>query len=45
MTVAEAFDKIRKVGVDKETIYTCYVLTEDRKLLGTLTVKELLLSK
>lgn len=45
MTVSEAFDKIRKVGVDKETIYTCYVLTEDRKLLGTLTVKELLLSK
>lgn len=45
MTVADAFDKIRKVGIDKETIYTCYCLSEDRKLLGTLTVKELLLSK
>lgn len=45
MTVADAFDKIRKVGIDKETIYTCYCLSEDRKLLGTLTVKELLLAK
>jgi len=45
MTVKQAFDKIRKVSIDKETIYTCYVLSEDRKLLGTLTVKELLLSK
>lgn len=44
MTVKDAFDKIRKVSIDKETIYTCYVLSEDRKLLGTLTVKELLLS-
>ena len=44
MTVQQAFDKIRKVSIDKETIYICYVLSEDRKLLGTLTVKELLLS-
>ena len=45
MTVEEAFNKIRRVGIDKETIYTCYCLSEDRKLLGILTVKELLLSK
>lgn len=43
MTVREAFRRIRQVGVDKETIYTCYV-TENRKLLGTITVKDLLLS-
>lgn len=40
MTVSEAFDKIRKVGVNKETIYTCYV-TENRKLIGVVTVKHL----
>ncbi len=44
MTVAEAFAKIRRVGVDKETVYTCYV-TENRKLIGIITVKDLLLAK
>ena len=44
MTVAQAFDHIRKTGVDKETIYTCYVMGKDRKLLGIVTVKDLLLS-
>lgn len=42
MTVAEAFEKIRKVGVDKETIYTCYVVTLKRKLLGAVSVKDML---
>ena len=42
MTVAEAIARIRTTGVDKETIYTCYV-TEERKLLGTVSVKDLLL--
>ena len=42
-TVAEAFDKIRSEGVDKETVYTCYV-TENRKLVGIVTVKSMLLS-
>lgn len=41
MTVKEAFEKIRRVGVDKETIYRCYVLSTTRKLLGVLDVKEL----
>ena len=40
MTVSEAFEKIRKVGVNKETIYTCYV-TENRRLIGVVTVKDL----
>lgn len=42
MTVAEAITRIRRTGVDKETIYTCYV-TDERKLLGTVSVKDLLL--
>ena len=42
MTVAEAFQRIRRTGVDKETIYTCYV-TDERRLLGTVSVKTLLL--
>ena len=43
MTVTQAIDRIRKTGVDKETIYTCYV-TEGRKLVGTVSVKDLLLA-
>ena len=42
MTVGEAILRIRRTGVDKETIYTCYV-TQDRRLLGMVTVKDLLL--
>ena len=44
MTVDEAILRIRRQGVDKETIYTCYV-TKDRKLLGLVTVKDLLLAE
>ncbi len=43
MTVEEAILRIRRQGVDKETIYTCYVTGKDRKLLGVVTVKDLLL--
>jgi len=43
MTVEEAILRIRRQGVDKETIYTCYV-TKDRTLLGIVTVKDLLLA-
>lgn len=42
-TVEDAFKRIRRTGVDKETIYTCYVTDESRHLIGVLTVKELLL--
>ena len=41
MTVGEAIAKIRRVGVDKETVYTCYV-SEKRKLVGVISVKNLL---
>lgn len=43
MTVGEAITRIRKTALDKETIYTCYV-TENRKLIGLVTVKDLLLA-
>ena len=45
MTVEEAILRIRRQGVDKETIYTCYVTARDRKLLGIITVKDLLLAE
>ena len=44
MTVEESILRIRRTGVDKETIYTCYV-TRDRLLLGLVTVKDLLLAQ
>ena len=44
MTVEESILRIRRQGVDKETIYTCYV-TEGRKLIGLVTVKDLLLAE
>ncbi len=44
-SVAEAFSYIRKHGVDKETIYTCYVIDASRKLLGTVSVRTLLLAR
>lgn len=44
MTVAEAFDHIKKTGVDKETIYTCYVTDASRILIGIVTAKTLMLS-
>ena len=43
MTVEEAFEKIRRVGSEAEDIYTCYVIDKSRKLLGYITVKDLLL--
>ena len=45
MTVEESILRIRRQGVDKETIYTCYVLAKDRTLLGIVTVKDLLLAE
>ena len=44
MTVEEAILRIRRQGVDKETIYTCYV-TKDRVLVGIVSVKDLLLAR
>lgn len=44
ITVEDALKRIRRTGVDKETIYTCYVTGPDRKLLGFVTAKQLLLA-
>lgn len=44
VTVEDAFLRIRRTGVDKETVYTCYVTDENRKLIGLVTVKDLLMA-
>ncbi len=44
LTVDQAIARIRKVGVDSETINICYVLDEQRKLVGTVALRYLLLS-
>ncbi len=45
MTVEQALDRIRDIGLETETIYTCYVIDRSRHLLGIVTVKDLLLNK
>ncbi|MBQ7926163.1 MAG: magnesium transporter [Lachnospiraceae bacterium] len=44
LTVSQAIERIRKVGVDSETINICYVLDAQRKLIGTVALRYLLLS-
>lgn len=43
LTVKECFDRIRRIGLNKETVYTLYVVDADRRLIGVTTVKELLM--
>lgn len=43
MTVKECFDRIRKIGLNKETVYILYVVDTNRSLIGVTTVKELLM--
>ena len=45
MTVDEAFAKIKKIGLQKETVYSCYVLSLDRKIKGWIDIKELLVAE
>ena len=45
MTAQEAMTRIRETGLDKETIYTCYVMAEHRELEGIVSLKNLVLSK
>lgn len=45
MTIEAAFERIRKTGVNKETIYTCYVTDRKKHLVGVVTVKDLLLAE
>lgn len=44
MTVLDALNKIKATGVDKETIYTCYVTDKTKKLIGLVSTKDILLS-
>lgn len=44
LTVGEAIKNIRRSGVDKETIYTCYVIDDKRHLVGTIPLRRLLLN-
>ncbi|MCL1822970.1 MAG: magnesium transporter [Oscillospiraceae bacterium] len=45
MTVRDSFERIRKTGTDKETLYTCYVTDSERRLEGIVTAKTLMLSE
>ncbi len=44
MTVKQAFEKIKQKGLKSETVYNCYILSNDRKLLGVVDIKDLLIS-
>ena len=44
MTIEEALERIRKIGFDSETIYSAYVISKSRKLLGIVSIKDLLLN-
>ena len=45
LTIRDAIRRIRRTGVDKETIYTCYVTDSDRVLQGTVSAKDLLINE
>ncbi len=45
MTVIQALERIRKIGLEKETIYYCYVLTDERKLIGIVDLKKLVIKE
>ena len=44
MTVRQAMESLRKTGLDKETIYTCYVIDSQRHLVGTVALRHLILA-
>ena len=43
-TVRDALDYIRRTGIDKETIYTCYVIDEARHLVGQVSLRKLIIA-
>jgi len=45
ITVSEALENIRKTGPDRETIYTCYAINENRELCGVVSLKDIILAK
>lgn len=44
MTVAQALDRIRRLAIDRETIYDSYVMDDERRLLGTVSLRSLVLA-
>ncbi len=44
MNVKESFARIKRIGADKETVYTCFVTSADRKLEGVVTVRDLIMA-
>jgi magnesium transporter len=45
LTVEKAFNKLKRTGINKETVYTCYVTDDKKHLLGVVTVKDMLLAE
>ena len=45
INVEKAFEIIKKSGIQKETVYNCYVLSKDRKLIGVIDIKDLLIAE
>lgn len=45
MSIREAMEHIRRTGIDKETIYTCYVTDKAKKLVGVVTVKDMIFAE
>ena len=45
LTVAEAIKHIRRSGLDKETVYTCYVTSKSRTLIGIVSIQRLLMAE
>ncbi|MGN0996858.1 MAG: magnesium transporter, partial [Candidatus Ventricola sp.] len=43
-TVRKAMDYIRRTGIDKETVYTCYVIDEQRRLVGQISLRKLIVA-
>ncbi len=43
-TVRKAMDYIRRTGIDKETVYTCYVIDDQRKLVGQVSLRKLIVA-
>jgi len=44
-TVREAMNSLRKTGLDKETIYTCYVIDDKRRLMGSVALRRLIMAE
>lgn len=44
ITVKDALQKIKRIGLEKETVYTCYVIDQNRKLEGIVSLRELVVS-